>query len=126
MKIFYTFLLILVVSITSSAQKTILTNQQNGSFLAGITVDSPSFSIEKVYPNPVKDFVTIDIHSNVSEAIQVRLFNILGTEVKKWESFHLQQGDQLMKFDFSFLKSGVYILKISGSKQVCSQVIKKN
>jgi len=127
MKLIFTFILILVVSISSNfAQKRTPSIQKAGSVIsAGISATQP-FSISKVYPNPVKDLVTIDIQSEISGAIQLSLFNILGTEVKKWESYYLNQGDQQFKIDLSFLKTGIYILKISSSKQVCSQVIKKS
>lgn len=126
MKTIFTFILLLVVSVSSFSQKTTATIQKPGILVAGGTIKSQSFSISKVYPNPVKDFLTVDIYTEMSGNIQISLFNIMGTEVKKWESFYLSQGDQQFKVDLSFIKTGVYILKISGLKQVCSQVIKKN
>ena len=119
MKTIYTFLLIMVVCLGSYAQKP--TTQP----LVAIAENS-SFSINKVYPNPASDYVTLELQSKMTETIQIRLFNILGTELKKWEHQNLQAGNQKLKFDLSFLKSGVYILKISGSKQVASLVIRKN
>jgi hypothetical protein len=100
--------------------------QKNDVISSGILSEQQSFSIVNVYPNPVKDFATIDIQSKKSESVQIRLYNILGTEVKKWDSNTLRQGVQKLKLDLTAYKSGVYILRISGTGQVCSQVIKKN
>lgn len=125
MKTIFTFLLLLVVSVSSFSQKTTATIQKPGILVAGGTNKSQSFSISKVYPNPVKDFLTVDLYTEMSGNIQISIFNIMGTEVKKWDSF-LSQGDQVLKIDFSFFKTGIYILKITNSGQVCTQVVKKN
>lgn len=125
MKTIFTFLLLLVVSVSSFSQKTTATIQKPGILVAGGTIKSQSFSISKVYPNPVKDFLTVDLYTEMSGNIQISIFNIMGTEVKKWDSF-LSQGDQVLKIDFSSFKTGIYILKITNSGQVCTQVVKKN
>lgn len=125
MKTIFTFILLLVVSVSSFSQKTTATIQKPGILVAGGTIKSQSFSISKVYPNPVKDFLTVDIYTEMSGNIHISLFNIMGTEVKKWDSF-LSQGDQVLKIDFSSFKTGIYILKITNSGQVCTQVVKKN
>ena len=126
MKTLFTFTLILSFLISSYAQKSIGKTEKSGIQPYGILAPNQSFSIIKSYPNPVKDFVTIELRSEVSGAIQIRLLNILGTEVKKWDSFFLDQGDQKLKIDLSSFKIGVYILKISKSDQVRSQILKKN
>ncbi|MDP3641721.1 MAG: T9SS type A sorting domain-containing protein [Bacteroidota bacterium] len=126
MRTIFTFLLITFVSLGSFAQNTSSSAKKNSSFSSGISTEQQSFSIGNVYPNPVKDFVTVEIQSKISGAVQISIYNILGTEVKKWDSNNLHQGDQKLKVDLSFLKSGVYILRISGSGQICSHVLKKN
>lgn len=119
MKTIYTFLLIMVFCLGSYAQK--VTTQSS------VTIaENSSFSINKVYPNPVKDFVIVEIRSEDAGTMQVSLINVLGSEVKKWESSNLFQGDQKIKFDLSTIKSGVYFLKIVKSGQVKTQVLKKN
>ena len=99
-------------------------SQPNTSFSS--VIKDTSFSLSKVYPNPVKDIVTVELQAAVAGDIQVNLYNILGVQVKAWESIYLSQGDQQIRLDLSLIKSGVYILKITQSGKVCSQVIKKN
>lgn len=119
MKTIYTFLLIMVFFVGSYAQKAVTQ--------APVTIpENSTFSISKVYPNPVKDYVIVEIRSEDSGTMQVSLINILGSEVKKWESSNLVQGEQKLKFDLSTIKSGVYFLKIVKSGKVKTQVIKKN
>lgn len=119
MKTIYTFLLILALGFVGYAQKPALQPSITAT-------ETSTFFINKVYPNPVKDFVTVELQSELTGTIQVSLFNILGTEVKKWETQSLFNGDQKLRLDFSQLKTGVYILKINKQGLVRTQVIKKN
>ena len=119
MKIFFTFILILLISISSHAQK-------SGVLTAGMITSTSSFSIEKAYPNPVKDIVTIELQAEKSGDLQVSLINILGTEVKKWYNFYVNPGEQSLKIDLSQFKSGVYILRITKKGQTKTQLLKKN
>jgi hypothetical protein len=126
MKTIFTLLLIIIISISSNAQKATSVNQNNGTFISGIIPANRTFRITKTYPNPVTDNVTIEFQSEVTGTIEVRLFNILGTEIKKWNPLFLPQDDQKLNIDLSTFKTGVYILKISTSDQTCSTVVKKN
>jgi hypothetical protein len=74
----------------------------------------------------VKDVVFVDIQSKTSATGLIILYNILGTEVKKWESVDLHEGTQKIKLDLSEFKSGLYVLKFSVSGQFYSQMVKKN
>lgn len=125
MKTISTFLFIFILAISCYAQQTTYAQLKSGA-TDKITVDAQSFSIHKVYPNPVKDLLTIDLHSAGSGAIQISLINILGSEVKKWDEFFLSQGDQKVRIDLSPFKSGMYILKIAQQDQVKTQILKKN
>ena len=126
MKTLFTFLFISLISISSYAQKSTLADLKTGAAADKITLDAQSFSIEKVYPNPAKDFIFVDLQSVIAGPIKVTLINILGSEVKKWDEFYLLQGDQKLKLDLSQFKSGMYILKIVQQDQVRTQVLKKN
>ncbi len=119
MKAFFTFIISLLISINGFAQKT-------GTSVAVITSIQRSFSIEKVYPNPVKDFVTVELQSEESGELQISLINILGTEVKKWDNFFLNSGSQKLQLDLSQFKVGVYILRITKQGMVKTQVLKKS
>lgn len=123
MKRLFTFLFILLIGLSSYAQKP---GSQKLALADKTTIDTQSFTIEKVYPNPVKDYITVDLTANSPGNIEVSLINILGTEVKKWTEFSLNQGDQKVKLDLSEFKSGVYILKVTKQEQVKTQVLKKN
>lgn len=125
MKTFFTFLFIFFIGFGVFAQKAIAPYQKAAVATDKVTIDAQAFSIEKVYPNPVKDLLTIDLRSAVSGSIEVSLINILGSEVKRWDEFSLSKGDQKLKLDLSQFNSGMYILKITQQGQVRTQVLKK-
>jgi len=126
MKTFSIFLLILCISLSSYTQTTTTVSLNTKTSPSGLIANTQSFTIQKVYPNPLKDFITIELRTEVSGTVVVSLFNILGIEVKKWDKFFLNQGDQKLKLDLSQFKNGVYILKITKEDQVRTQVLKKN
>lgn len=85
-----------------------------------------AFSISKIYPNPVKDAVNINLQSDRPGNVDISLINILGVVVKKWEPMPSSAGESKLTVDLSGFKSGVYILKVVKSDQEVTQVIKKN
>lgn len=126
MKTFLIYIFIIFFSTGSYAQKATKTSKNPRTQLSGNTVEAHSFVIENVYPNPVKDFVNIELQSELPGAIKLSLINILGAEVKKWDEFFHYPGSQKLKIDLSSFKTGIYILKISKSNHVRTQVLKKN
>lgn len=123
MKIIYTLILVLTLSIGSFAQQKVATDKNSS--LTSIT-ESSTYAVTKVYPNPVKDVVNIDIKAVAAENIKISLFNIMGVEVKVWAPFYIPEGGQLINIDLVEFKSGVYILKFTNGTRVISQVIRKS
>lgn len=98
-----------------------------GTKSASISIsENQPYSISRVYPNPVKDIVNIEVVTTSSENIRVSLFNIMGVEVKVWEPFYIPEGGRLLNLNLSEFKSGVYIIKITNGNRVISQVIRKS
>ncbi len=126
MKILYTFLLTATFSLGIFAQNTRSSVVKSTTFTSDPSSASQLFAVEKVYPNPVKDVVFVDVRSKTNNPVVITLYNILGTEIKKWESLDLHEGAQKLKLDLSELKSGLYVLKFSVSGHFYSQMVKKN
>lgn len=126
MKTNYTLLFALLISLSGYVQGQTSRKIQASTLNTPLSVSKQVFSVDKIYPNPVKDFVTIDIQSKIAEPVSITLYNILGTEVKKWDASDLHEGNQQLRLDLSEIKSGVYIFKFSVSDQIFSQVVKKN
>jgi len=73
-------------------------------YVGGVGVDELSQNSIKVYPNPVKDVVTIETGSNIQ---QVQIFNITGQIVMT-----TQTSSKSVTMNTSLLKSGIYFLKV--------------
>lgn len=126
MKAIFTILLTVFLSYSGYSQSFSVSKAKTGATTSGNNIASPSLTISKIYPNPVKNIANVELQSSESGNVQVFVFNILGNEVKRWDQFYISQGEQKLQLDLSFLKSGVYILKISKSDQVAAQVLRKN
>ncbi len=60
-----------------------------------------------IYPNPVKDELTMDIPRSLNEEIKYEIFNVLGNRVYTFNS-----EKKLNKLNVSNLTSGVYLVRI--------------
>ena len=69
----------------------------------------------KVYPNPVKDILNIDL--NFKEAVNISIIDINGKEL-----FSKEYLEDYIQLDFPFQK-GIYILRIQGSNEIISRKI---
>ncbi|MBL7967498.1 MAG: T9SS type A sorting domain-containing protein [Prolixibacteraceae bacterium] len=125
MKIIFTFLFIATLLMSGFAQNAGDAISKSSNLNSRSSLSPQLLVVEKVYPNPVKDLVYVDIQSKTASPVLINLYSILGTEVKKWESVELHEGTQKIKLDLSELKSGLYILKFSVNGQTYSQVVKK-
>ena len=126
MKTIFTIMFLFVSIIGTYSQTKPLVSQKDGALVSGIITENQTFFIKKIFPNPVIDIVTVDVNTVSSGNIQVSLYNILGTEVKKFDPIFLSQGEQQFQLDLSILKQGIYILKVNMSGRVFSQVVKKS
>lgn len=116
-------LIFLIVFAASFAQPKVGLGTKSASI--SISENQP-YSISKVYPNPVKDIVNIELVTTSFENIRISLFNIMGVEVKVWDPFYIPEGGQLLNLNLSELKSGVYIIKFTNGNRIISQVIRKS
>ncbi len=73
-------------------------------YVGGVGVDELSQNSIRVYPNPVKDVVTIETGSNIQ---QVQIFNITGQIVMTE-----QASSKSVTLNTSMLRSGIYFLKV--------------
>lgn len=64
----------------------------------------------RVYPNPAKDYLDVDIPSRISEPTQVVIFDAEGKLMKS--SVEAFDGHSPVKLDVSVLAGGYYVLKV--------------
>lgn len=61
-----------------------------------------------IYPNPVSDYLTINIQNSPVEAFTIEILDLSGRSVRNYSS--INNGSQI---ELSTLKSGMYILKVN-------------
>ena len=71
------------------------------------------YSLNQNYPNPFNPVTTIEFSIPKQEFVNLKVYNILGKEVKNLVSNNLQTGKYTVNFDASNLPSGMYFYKIT-------------
>jgi len=90
----------------SNAFGSVITNTKSGYiYVGGVGIGETAQGNIKIYPNPVKDFVTIESGSGIQ---QVQLLNITGQVV-----INQQTDGKIITLNTSPLKSGVYFMKVT-------------
>jgi hypothetical protein len=81
------------------------------------TVGLPELDIEKftVYPNPTDGMLQVRFNSTSSQAIDVRIMNMLGQQLMG-DSMNNFSGAFQKSYDLSSLSSGVYLFQIVTEK----------
>lgn len=87
--------------------------------------DKLDYQIEKVYPNPAREFVFVEVFSENYASIRFELIDILGNTVKKWEKKELTPGTQKIRFELQKFSSGFYLLKADKQGQIIIKRIRK-
>lgn len=72
-----------------------------------------SFSLEQNYPNPFNPSTTITFNLPKEEFVALKVFNMLGQEVKTLVNDVRRAGTHEVTFDAADLPSGVYVYKLS-------------
>ncbi|HAZ04567.1 MAG: hypothetical protein A2W90_17210 [Bacteroidetes bacterium GWF2_42_66] len=92
---------------------------------SNIIEEEKSISVKKVYPNPVKNKLTIEISVKTEGELVIKIYDILGNEIIKKNLFVNKLGLNTINFDLSYLRSGIYILKAVKETDAVSVRIKK-
>lgn len=71
-----------------------------------------SFIVKQNYPNPFNPSTTIEFTLPKSEFVELKVFNILGSEVSTLVSKKLDQGNHTYTFDGKNLASGIYYYQL--------------
>ncbi len=74
-------------------------------------LDKKQFQIEKIFPNPVDDFVFVEFQSVEYGKVVFELIDILGNTVQKWKPANTLPGIHKIRLDLNPLQTGVYLLR---------------
>ncbi|MDD2387556.1 MAG: T9SS type A sorting domain-containing protein [Bacteroidales bacterium] len=93
-------------------------NLTNLSKTSHITPNNPNIEdCFYCFPNPVSNILTIVADVKMAKNIKIDLYNISGQKINEIYNGILSAGEKAIEFDTSYLKPGVYYLRISYSKE---------
>ena len=95
----------------------------DGSYISGIEAPMNELIINRVFPNPAKDFVNLEINSPKNTAVDVILINLQGKEVQRVNE-GLVSGENQIRIDVSGLAEGIYLLRTQSGNTVLTTKIK--
>jgi hypothetical protein len=99
----------------------IVTNTATTSILQNLgTPDFEFDSYFKIYPNPVKDILDIDVKKQI-ELTSISIFNTLGQQI-----LVIPNAQQIKQMDVSSLKTGNYFIKMNTNKGISNAKFIKN
>lgn len=98
-------------------------------FISGVPVSNEteftpdSFKLNQNYPNPFNPSTTISFELNVSERVQLDVFDVQGRRVARLADKVYAAGQHSVQFNAGNLASGIYIYRvISGEKVISKQM----
>lgn len=87
-------------------------------FDATLSVGSADALPSAVYPNPVKDFVTIAVEALEGDNVQVEVYSLTGAMMDVFHKKSYQDHKQVFYENLSNYASGIYFLKIKSEKGI--------
>ncbi|MES2780285.1 MAG: PKD domain-containing protein [Bacteroidota bacterium] len=99
------------------------TTRYDVSIIGGVGLSSvdASFQNLSVFPNPTTDAITLSLNSIQTQYIRVKLYNIVGTEIKTI-SYNAPKGTLNEQINLHELQKGIYFMRIEG--ETGSQTVK--
>jgi len=73
-----------------------------------LSIDENKIDGFSIYPNPIKDFMSLNFSNYNNTKLSVEVFNMLGQKVKFFENINSSEN-----LDLSELITGIYLLKIN-------------
>lgn len=102
MKATYVIIVLVLACLFGSAQTKLSPNEEQ-----------PATKVERVYPNPLSDYLFVEINCVEYAQATIVLLDILGNQVQQWENVEVVPGTQKVRLNLKPLHSGIYLLKVS-------------
>jgi hypothetical protein len=79
------------------------------------------YTLEQNYPNPFNPRTTIEYSLPRETQVSLKIYNLLGQEVRTLVEAHSQAGHYKVNFDASSLPSGMYIYRLTAGGSILSR-----
>jgi hypothetical protein len=94
-------------------------NKTTFSKVVAININKSSINSVQVYPNPIHDHLTLNIHSNTSEKAIIVVTDMLG-KVELIQEINLAQGNQIASFNATKLSKGYHLITLKWKQEPIS------
>ncbi len=74
------------------------------------------FKLYNNYPNPFNPTTEIKFSIPIQGIYSLKIYNVLGEEIRNLINGHLNTGDHTVTFDAANLSSGIYFYTLTGNK----------
>ena len=86
--------------------------------------DNISTQSVKVFPNPVSDYLTLQINTMIEELVQYSVIDPLGRELYKYNEGIVPAGQKSYTIDFTTMNAGIYYISIKvGSQHTIEKIV---
>lgn len=111
--------------------KVYISSDETNKFIIVLTPDETTGMIESdrkpidanVYPNPVKDQVTLSLSLTSTEKVSISLNDMYGREVKQLMAQNINAGDHTEQMDLGGLVPGYYFLNITAGNYLVTKKV---
>ncbi|MDP1623140.1 MAG: T9SS type A sorting domain-containing protein [Bacteroidales bacterium] len=93
----------------------------NPGFQVGIDQKKADIASVNVYPNPVKDFVKVNVNLKQSANVNVEVSNLIGKQVMTINKGNMSAGSQTFSVNATQLSSGIYFITVNVNGQKFTQ-----
>lgn len=80
-----------------------------------------SFSLDQNYPNPFNPVTSIKYQLQKNGNVTLKVFDMLGKEVKTLVNEFKEKGEYTVQFDASLLPSGMYVYQIKANEYIATK-----
>ncbi|MCX8056925.1 MAG: alpha-amylase family glycosyl hydrolase [Ignavibacteria bacterium] len=84
----------------------------------GNNLNPKEFYVSNLYPNPFNSFTRLDVLLRNDNNLEIKLFDLLGREIKSIVNQSLRRGNHSFTIDASNLSSGIYFIQIKTNKTI--------
>lgn len=77
------------------------------------TRNEPSFLLSQPYPNPVRDFATLELKLTRSAGVKVSAFSLIGQQVLNLDKGTMGAGSHQLVIDAAGMQKGVYFVSVT-------------
>jgi hypothetical protein len=87
-----------------------------GNLISNAVVVPKEFKLEQNYPNPFNPTTTISFAIPKNAAVSLKIFDVLGKEVKSLVNEEMSPGNYSVSFDGSNLSTGIYYYRLKAGE----------